>query len=259
MHLQRIAATCHKLIEVSKALTLDSGEMLHMGRCVLEGNPPIAVALKRSARARRLSLRISRLDGRVTLTIPSGVAELEGVAFLREREDWLRGHLGQMGGMRQVRVGETFPFEGRALRLEAGQVRRIAVAGDVLAVPGLADQAPARALAFLKARARDRLSEASDRYSAAIGRSYKRLTLRDTRSRWGSCTSDGGLMYSWRLIMAPPEVLDYVAAHEVAHLQEMHHCPDFWTLVGKLCPDYQAHRRWLRVEGDSLHRIRFVD
>jgi len=66
-------------------------------------------------------------------------------------------------------------------------------------------------------------------------------------------------MYSWRLIMAPPEVLDYVAAHEVAHLQEMHHGPDFWTLVGQLCPDYQAHRRWLRAEGDSLHRIRFVD
>jgi len=257
--LQRIAATCHKLIKVSKALTPDSVEMLHMGRCVLEGNPPIAVALKRSARARRLLLRISRIDGRVTLTIPSGVPEREGVAFLRDREEWLRGHLGQMGGMQRVRVGETIPFEGRALRLEAGQVRRIAVAGDVLAVPGQDDQAPARALAFLKARARDRLTEASDRYAAAIGRSYGKLTLRDTRSRWGSCTAHGGLMYSWRLIMAPPEVLDYVAAHEVAHLREMHHGPSFWQLVEEICPEFEAHRRWLRTEGDSLHRIRFTD
>ncbi len=233
--------------------------MLHMGRCVLEGNPPIAVALKRSARARRLSLRISRLDGRVTLTIPSGVAEREGVAFLREREDWLRGHLGQMGEVRRVRVGEAIPFEGRLLRLEAGQVRRIAISDDVFSVPGLADQAPARALAFLKARARDRLAEASDRYAAEIGRSYGKLTLRDTRSRWGSCTAKGGLMYSWRLIMAPPEVLDYVAAHEVAHLQEMHHGPAFWELVARLCPDFEARRNWLRIEGDSLHRLRFSD
>jgi predicted metal-dependent hydrolase len=257
--LQRIAATCHKLTEVSKALTRVSGEMLHMGRCVLEGNPPIAVALKRSARARRLSLRISRLDGRVTLTIPAGVAEREGVAFLREREGWLRGHLGQVGEMRQVRVGEVIPFEGRLLRLEAGQVRRTSISEDVLSVPGLAHQAPARALAFLKSKARDRLAEASDRYAAEIGKSYGKLSLRDTRSRWGSCTSQGGLMYSWRLIMAPPEVLGYVAAHEVAHLQEMHHGPEFWALVARLCPDYAIHRRWLRSEGDSLHRIRFVD
>ena len=247
------------LIEVSKALTPDSGEMLHMGRCVLEGNPPIAVALKRSARARRLSLRISRLDGRVTLTIPSGVAERESVAFLREREGWLRGHLDQLGDMRRVQVGDLIPFEGRDLRLEVGSSRRIAVSEASLIVPGRAEDAAARALAFLKARARDRLAEASDRYAAAIGRSYSKLTLRDTRSRWGSCTAQGGLMYSWRLIMAPPEVLDYVAAHEVAHLQELHHGPAFWALVARICPDFERHRSWLRSEGDRLHRIRFTD
>jgi predicted metal-dependent hydrolase len=257
--LQRIAATCHMLIEVSKALTPDSGEMLHMGRCVLEGNPPIAVALKRSARARRLSLRISRLDGRVTLTIPSGVAERESVAFLREREGWLRGHLDQLGDMRRVQVGDLIPFEGRDLRLEVGSSRRIAVSEASLIVPGRAEDAAARALAFLKARARDHLAEASDRYAAAIGRSYSKLTLRDTRSRWGSCTAHGGLMYSWRLIMAPPEVLDYVAAHEVAHLQELHHGPAFWALVARICPDFERHRSWLRSEGDRLHRIRFSD
>ena len=233
--------------------------MLHMGRCVLEGNPPIAIALKRSARARRLSLRISRLDGQVTLTIPNGIAEREGMAFLRERETWLRGHLGQLGEVRKVRAGDMIPVEGWLVRLEMAAPRRIVISVEVLAVPGREEDAPARALAFLKARARDRLAEASDRYAAEIGRSYKRLTLRDTRSRWGSCTAEGGLMYSWRLIMAPPEVLDYVAAHEVAHLQEMHHGPAFWALVARLRPDYEAQRSWLRREGDSLHRLRFTD
>jgi len=90
-----------------------------------------------------------------------------------------------------------------------------------------------------------------------LGRSYARLSLRDTRSRWGSCTSDGGLMYSWRLIMAPPEVLDYVAAHEVAHLAQMNHSPAFWAEVTKIYGDYAAPRNWLRANGSTLHRYKF--
>jgi predicted metal-dependent hydrolase len=90
-----------------------------------------------------------------------------------------------------------------------------------------------------------------------LGRRFSRLSLRDTRSRWGSCSSRGGLSYSWRLILAPPDVLDYVAAHEVAHLAEMNHSPAFWALVARLCPGYQAPRGWLRREGAGLHRYRF--
>jgi len=92
-----------------------------------------------------------------------------------------------------------------------------------------------------------------------LGRGYQRLSLRDTRSRWGSCTADAGLMYSWRLIMAPPDVLRYVAAHEVAHLQEMNHSPAFWALVQQLYGDYRTPRGWLRQHGAGLHSYRFVD
>ena len=130
--------------------------------------------------------------------------------------------------------------------------------GDRVLVPGPEERVAARLLGFLKTHARSRLAEASDRYSARLGRGYARLTLRDTRSRWGSCTADGGLMYSWRLILAPPEVLEYVAAHEVAHLQEMNHSADFWALVTQLYGPYQAQRRWLHREGAALHRIRFT-
>ncbi|MGR3434759.1 MAG: M48 family metallopeptidase, partial [Shimia sp.] len=83
--------------------------------------------------------------------------------------------------------------------------------------------------------------------------------LRDTRSRWGSCSAAGGLNYSWRLVMAPPEVLDYVAAHEVAHLAQMNHSPRFWAEVAGLMPGYEAPRGWLRRHGADLHRYRFGD
>lgn len=228
-----------------------------MGHHVLAGNPPIEVSLRRSARARRLSLRISRLDGQVTLTLPAGVAEREGVLFLREREAWLREHLGRMGPQVPVMIGGAVPFLGESLSVVAGTVRRPVLRDGALVVGEDPAVAAARVLAFLKTQARDRLVEASDRHARALGRKYRRITLRDTRSRWGSCTSAGDLMYSWRLVMAPPAVLDYVAAHEVAHLAEMNHSPAFWAVVARLFPDHAACRRWLRDQGQELHRVQF--
>jgi predicted metal-dependent hydrolase len=102
-----------------------------------------------------------------------------------------------------------------------------------------------RVAAWLKVLARDRLAQASTRYAGLVGRRYSSLAIRDTRSRWGSCSPDGRLMYSWRLIMAPPPVLDYVAAHEVAHLVELNHSPAYWTVVTAICPDWKDHRAWL--------------
>jgi hypothetical protein len=116
---------------------------------------------------------------------------------------------------------------------------------------------PARIAAFLKVRARDRLAAASDHYAAQIGRKVVQISLRDTRSRWGSCTPDGALMYNWRLIMAPPAVLDYVAAHEVAHLIEMNHSPAFWAVVARIYPNWQVQRDWLKRNGAVLQAVRF--
>ena len=229
-----------------------------MGRHTLEGNPPIEVTLRRSARAKRLSLRVSRLDGRVTLTLPPRAAEREGIVFLRSREAWLRGHLTQLAPARNVQVGDTVMIEGRDVPIILGDGRRARLAHDSIVVPSVAT-AGACIQALFKTLARDRLAAASDAYASQLGRSYCRLALRDTRSRWGSCSGKGVLMYSWRLIMAPPAVLRYVAAHEVAHLAEMNHSPAFWNVVEQLYPDYAPHRRWLRENGDQLHRVRFAD
>jgi len=228
-----------------------------MGFNRLPGNPPVEVHLKRSARARRMTLRVSSIDGRVTLTLPRGVSEREAMAFAGEKAEWLRGHLGRRADHVAVGLGAALPVEGIARAIRPGTGRSVRLEDDALLVPGAEADVPRRVLGFLKARARDRLAAASDRYAARLGRPYTRLTLRDTRSRWGSCTEDGALMFSWRLILAPPEALDYVAAHEVAHLAEMNHSPDFWSVVDRIHGPWKAQRDWLRTDGNTLHRYRF--
>jgi len=228
-----------------------------MGQHILPGNPPVAVTLKQSGRARRISLRVSGLDGKVTLTIPRGVREAEALEFAAEKQVWLRQQLMRQVAPVDVAFGTELPVEGKTVRIVSGPGRGITQVGDELQVAGRADTAATRVQAWLKQRARDRLAVASDHYADQLGCKYNRLTLRDTRSRWGSCTAQGGLMYSWRLILAPPEVLDYVAAHEVAHLQEMNHSAAFWAVVARLSPDYERPRRWLRSNGSHLHRYRF--
>lgn len=230
-----------------------------MGHVVLSGNPPIEIKLRRSARARRISLRVSRLDGQVTLSLPKWTGEREALAFAREKEGWIRRNL--MGRVELVvpKPGITIPFEGRKLAIKSHSGRAVRLEGDELLVPGAEEQAAARIRAFLRVSARDRLNAAVDHYSELAGRKVLQITLRDTRSRWGSCTTDGRLMFSWRLIMAPPSVLEYVAAHEVAHLIEMNHSPAYWSVVRKIYPGYEAERRWLRTHGQELHAIRFGD
>lgn len=224
---------------------------------VLPGNPPVDIVLRPSGRARRLSLRVSGLDGRVTVSYPAHASERQAMAFAMEKADWIRGQLAQRPEVVLVRPGATLPVEGRPLVVVATGTRGVRAEEGRLLAPE--NRSGAAVAAFLKALARDRLAEASDRHAAALGRGFGRLTLRDTRSRWGSCSAAGDLMYSWRLVMAPPHVLDYVAAHEVAHLAHMHHGPAFWAEVRRLYGDHRAARGWLRREGGALHRFRFAD
>lgn len=226
-----------------------------MSHYQLPGNPPVPLFLRRSARARRISLRVSRLDGRVTLTLPRGLPEAEALEFAESKADWIRGHLRERVDEVQIAIGATLPLEGQDTVIVPGTARRVVRGDGQIAVPSGA--VAARMKSYVKTLARDRLVAASDHYAGLLGRPYARITLRDTRSRWGSCSSAGNLMYSWRLVLAPPPVLAYVAAHEVAHLAEMNHSPAFWSLVTRLHGPYDTPRRWLHSEGSDLHRYRF--
>ncbi|MCK0142741.1 SprT family zinc-dependent metalloprotease [Aliiroseovarius sp. F20344] len=225
------------------------------------GNPdPVTIELRVSNRARRLSLRVSRLDGRVTLTAPVGSNQDEVMRFAQERLEWIRGHLAQTAPSEVPQIGSSLPFRGVELSLVRGQARVVEVyPGRLLLPPQSPKHDVIRLEAFLKENARAALVAASDHYAEMVGRPYGRITLRDTRSRWGSCSSRGNLSYSWRLVMAPPEVLNYVAAHEVSHLVHMDHSPAFWAQVGAIFPNYETPRKWLKDHGTALHRFRFRD
>lgn len=228
-----------------------------MTQRILPGEPPIAVTLRRSARARGYSLRVSRLDGRVTLSMPTRAPEAVAMAFLRDKADWVRRAMARAEPAVSVRAGVVLPIEGGEVTLEQGAVRAVRREGDRLIVPPGEGREAVRVAAYLKLAARQRLQAACAHYAGLVERPFARITLRDPRSRWGSCTAAGGLMFSWRLIMAPPEVLAYVAAHEVAHLAEMNHSPAYWAVVARLMPDYARHRRWLKQNGAALHRFDF--
>ena len=223
----------------------------------LPGPPPIDITLRRSARARRFSLRVSRVDGRVTLTLPLRAREAEAMAFVQGQEGWLRGTLARMPVGTVVGFGCVLPVEGRMLTVVPGAGRSVRIVGDFLEVPGVGGQVGTRVQAYLKTLARTRLVAASDRYSGMVGKVFTRITLRDPRSRWGSCTSSGGLMFAWRLVMAPPAVLDYVAAHEVAHLVEMNHSAAYWAVVTGIYPGWKVQRDWLHSHGAGLQAYRF--
>lgn len=230
-----------------------------MAERVLQGQPDIVLTLRRSPRARRITLRISSLDGRVTLTLPTHVAERDALEFARQKAPWIRKHLAARLEDVRVRPGSVVPIEGHNRTIVECAGRSVRLEGAILAVPGATESVPRRVQGFLKARARDALAAACDDYAALLGRTYSGLSLRDTRSRWGSCSSAGRLMFSWRLILAPPDVLRYVAAHEVAHLAQMNHSPAFWAEVTRIHGPYDAQRRWLRTDGNALHRFRFGD
>ncbi len=226
-----------------------------MGYFGLESVPGTQIDVRRSVRARRLSLRVSNLDGRVTLTMPAGMNLRAAREFAEEKAKWIASAVARLPCPTLVDVGVEIPVEGEMRMIVAGAEATAKLADGAIKVP--ADSAAPAAKALLQELAHERLTSAAQRYSRAIGRDFRRLTLKDTRSRWGSCSEKGNLMFSWRLILAPPSVLDYVAAHEVTHLRHMDHSRAFWNMVRAVCPEYQTSRNWLRREGAGLHRYRF--
>lgn len=220
---------------------------------ILPGEPPVEIRLRVSARARRITLRVSALDGRVTLTCPAAVPEREAMSFAASKAGWIHAQIAGRAAARRPAIGGTIPVSGHAHEIVAGapamEGGRLRVRPDRAAGPQVA--------LLLKRAARDRLARAVALHAGALDVSVGRTTLRDTRSRWGSCNHRGDLMFSWRLVMAPPEVLDYVAAHEVAHRRRMDHSPAYWQICESLCPDWRTHRDWLRAHGADLHAWRF--
>ena len=238
----------------------------------------VPLVLRRSSRARRFSLQVSEARRSAVLTVPHYSNLADAQQFLSRHMDWLKERLDGLCDPVPFTDGAVVPLRGLAHRLNfVGPIRRRGVvwvedcdeariapvwpdglddAGvtlPLLNVVGEGHHAPRRLLDWLKRQAQGDLKLRVDIHAKRLGLSPKRISVRDQSTRWGSCSSTGALSFSWRLILAPPFVLDYLAAHEVAHLEEMNHGPQFWTLVERTMPRQAEARDWLHTHGSHLH------
>ncbi len=223
----------------------------------LPGGGDVDLVIRRSARARRILLQVGQIDGAVELVLPRGAALGEALEFADQKAAWVERRLDLVLPRVPFIDDAEVPFQGTLLRIRhiGGPGVAAQRAGPELLVPGREDTVAGRVRRWYRIEARSEIVRRAKAKSGRLDRRYGRITVRDQRSRWGSCSDDGNLNFSWRLILAPEKVLDYVVAHEVAHLAEMNHGARFWGHVGRLCDDPDASRAWLRARGASLHRF----
>jgi predicted metal-dependent hydrolase len=220
------------------------------------------VRLKVDRRARRISLRVDAASGEVIATAPSPRRLNEAVQFASQRALWIGQAMARLPTPQAFAPGETIEILGRACQLQASAGRRGSeiVEGEELRLVAAGEgEAFGRAVErALRREALEALRERTDFHSRALGQPLPKVGIMDARSRWGSCRPAGrgriaSIRYSWRLVLAPYWVADYVAAHECAHLIHPDHSPRFWAEVKGLFPDVKSARAWLRANGPRLH------
>ncbi len=215
------------------------------------------VTFRRSARAKRISLRVDPVQGGIVITLPPRATPRAGLALLQAHEDWAANKLAALPQALRFLPGARVPVRGVAHVIEHRpqarggawiEAQRIVVTGEV-------DFLPRRVTDCLKHLARRDFSALAQTKAENVALHPKTVRIKDTRSRWGSCAPDGTLAFSWRLICAPDFVQDYVVAHEVAHLRHMNHGPQFWALAKQLSPHGTVATAWLHRFGAALLRI----
>jgi hypothetical protein len=220
----------------------------------------VEVNVRLNPRARRLIVKVHPTTGEVTVTAPSQRALDKAMEFARGQHAWIATQLARVPAPVTLGAGASIPFKGieHVVRENVNGRGTVWAEDDggtrVLHVTGAKVHQPRRIVDFLKKEARKALETRTLEYAARLGVKHTRITVRDTASRWGSCSAQRSLSFSWRLILAPAFVLDYVVAHEAAHMREMNHGPQFWKLVRELVGDPRRAQTWLRDHGAALHR-----
>jgi predicted metal-dependent hydrolase len=225
----------------------------------------VSIDLRRHPRARNYTLRVAGPSRAPVLTMPKRGTLHEARRFLDRHAGWLKRQMEKLPAATVIADGASIPLRGvqHVIRHEPGTRGTVSIGmdptGPSIVVPtpemGDAGQVRRRVVDFLKREAKRDLEWAVIRHTLSAGVRAKGIRLRDQTSRWGSCSATGHLSFSWRLVMAPPAVLDYLAAHEVAHLRELNHSHRFWNLCKALAPHTDAARDWLQANGATLHAI----
>jgi len=222
----------------------------------LPDGEPATIAVRRSDRARRIILRVVETEPGVELVVPKRVSFREAFAFAREKSGWIAARLAERPPAIAFAPGTWLPYHAGDLALvprEGGQAEAERT-GAMLIVTGPEAQFSHTVTRWLREDARAVIRPRANRMAEHIGHRARRIRMGDPVTRWGSCSSSGTLSFSWRLVMAPAPVLDYVIAHEVAHLAELNHGRRFWEIVSGLVGEPAAAKQWLRENGARLKR-----
>lgn len=212
------------------------------------------LVVRKNRRAKKLRLRVEA-PGKITLTVPHRNSIRTALDFLRSEGQWLQDQLEKLPSAIPFQPGGSLMFRGKYYQLgHKDQLRGLVeITDDHIVVPGLIEHYPRRITDWLKSQARIELTKAANDHARALGTPFLSLRVRDTKTRWGSCSARGALNFSWRLILAPEHVLRYVVIHEVCHLTEHNHSPAFWRLVKARAPEYSQAQDWLKMNGAALH------
>ena len=218
---------------------------------------PLPVAIRTHPRARRLKLRLDETRALLLLTCPPRGSRKAALDWAASQRDWVEARLTEVAPATPLRPGALIPFEGSDVRLEWREGSRLVSLNEgVLACGGPIESFSRRIEAWLRARARNRLSADTAEFALKAGVGVRRVTIGDAGTRWGSCSSSGSIRYNWRLVLAPPEVRRWVVAHEVAHRVHMNHGPAFKALEAELFDgDAEQARLALRRLGPGLKRV----
>ncbi len=218
---------------------------------------PATIRWRRHARARRITLRIDAQQGQLVVTLPMRAARSAGLALVKQNADWVSARLAALPATAPFADGASVTIDGvvHGIRHSPGGRGGAWLDDGALHVSGDPVFLPRRVADFLRAEAHRRFAQQAAAKAGAAGLAMRRVTVKDTTSRWGSCSADGVLMFCWRLLMAPPYVQDYVVAHEVAHLRHMDHGAGFWALTDTLSPHRALASAWLAREGARLLRV----
>lgn len=206
--------------------------------------------------AKRLTLRIDEKNRIPVLTIPENCSKKKAISFINSHLDWIKQTLSKLPPAQKFTTNQQISFMGKKITIIHSPERRDAfLDNDTLLVGGNIEFLHRRTADYIKKHAQLCLYDLSKHYAEKLNCKIKNVTLKDTKSRWGSCSNKNNINYNWRIAMAPYFVIEYLVCHEVSHLAHQNHSPAFWECVANLCPQYKEARNWLKEQGKTLYRF----
>lgn len=218
-------------------------------------NTTISITPRVSAKAKHLSIKISSQKG-VEVILPKKSALKKAEHFVQKKRHWIIKHANALPKKLEFLEGKEIQIAGNTYIIShSGKLRGVSQLKDnQLIVSGYKEHIPRKVKDFLKQYAKNEITALATCYAGIMNVSFKKISIKDTTTRWGSCTANGNLSFSWRLILAPYETLKYVVVHELAHRTEMNHSKSFWNIVENTLPEYKPAKYWLQKNGQSLHQ-----